>query len=268
MDSIFSLGRFRFKLLSSDSLLLESIGSVFLLDNGLEKSAMQIIDLDRPFDIVPNWSSLVPAPTEFELIRLIVRLALDRHRDCFWMDAATVVSPDGHVVLIAGPSHSGKSTAAMALSFGLNWKVISEDITLLDVSSLSLIPFASPLSAREGTLERIHRATGAQLGRLIGGEWLNLGCHADGSSHSKIDFAYILPKTDGTVDEQFGVKQISLADFVRHLVPISNILHLPSGLESVMDLLSSARCFGIEGGNLNERLDCIVTACQSQLAKK
>lgn len=267
MDTTFLLGRFSFRLKSSDLALLEALTKLFPKTN-LEHKTTQVIDLDNPRDIISNWSNVVPKPEGFEIIRLIVRKALDNHQDCLWMDAATLVSPQGKTILIAGPSHSGKSTAAIALAYGKAWSVLSEDITLIDAGSGAFLRFASPLSIRAGSIEKVKIATGVAVGTPVDTEWLELGHLASTKAEIKrIDFLYFLPKTDPNTDEPFQVDRISVNEAVRKLLPLSNILHLSTGLEIITTALASAQCHTVKGGCLSERVGLITNNCDSVMTR-
>src|ERR1700722_506057 len=86
-------------------------------------------------------------------IRGLLTHILKRHLGCIWIDAAALIAPNGKKVLIVGQSGAGKSTTTMALALRYGWKVLGEDLVLLDQKTDQIINFASPFSLKKGTRE-------------------------------------------------------------------------------------------------------------------
>lgn len=229
-------------------------------NDNVDKEPLSLIDIDLPLDIVPGWDEIVSEASGLEIVRLIVRRALNHHEGYLWFDAAMLVSPSGKVVLIAGASHAGKSTAAAALAFGLNWKVLAEDVALIEPRNKVITPFASPISLREGSLERIARATGVTPGPVIGFEWVPLKGHLHYEQVPfNIDLAIELAVTNPLTDQPIAVASVSNSSFIHFLLPLCNALHLPNGIELLDESLQKARCYRLDGGSLGDRLNFIAS---------
>lgn len=258
MNQSYRLGDFCFQIKSADQKLSDCIGSLLesykvIID--IDQYPLSLIDIDLPLDIVPGWDEVVSEASGLEIVRLIVRRALNYHENFLWFDAATLVSPTGKVVLIAGASHSGKSTASTALAFGHDWKVLAEDVSLVDPALKQLKTFASPLSLREGSLERIKKATGILPGPVIGGEWIAINKHLnDKSIQFKIDLAVELAVTDPGRDEPMTINAVTTQSFLQSLLPLCNAIHLKDGIDLLDEGLKGAACYRINGGSLDQRL--------------
>ncbi len=259
MTKSYRLGDFCFQLKSSNRQLCDRIGSLLERDKvDGDDDPLSVIDIDAPLAIVSDWEEVVSEAEGLEIIRLIVRRALNRHHDYLWLDAATLVSPSGKTVLIAGPSHSGKSTAATALAFAFGWKILAEDVSLVEPKSKQLKTFASPLSLRAGSLERIRVATGVLPGPIVGSEWISISDHlAENSIDFRIDLAIALSVTDSNTDEPLTTDAVSAQAFIHPLLPLCNALHIDQGIELLDESLKNSLCFRVKGGSLAERLQFI-----------
>ncbi|HEY9679224.1 MAG TPA: hypothetical protein V6C76_14540 [Drouetiella sp.] len=268
MTKSYRLGNYRFQIKSSDKALSTSIGSLFEeYSIDVDKDPLSLIDIDLPLNIVPGWDEVVAEASGLEIVRLIVRRALNYHHDFFWLDAATLVSPTGKLVLIAGPSHSGKSTAATALAFGHGWKLLAEDVSLVDPSNHRLIPFSSPLSLREGSLERIKKATGVLPAPVVGDEWIAMKNHLHANTIDfKLDLAIALDVTDGQHDDILSTTEVTPLKLMHSLLPLCNAIHLNNGIELLEQSLAKATCYKVSGGSLKERLQFIAGCTGEKLS--
>jgi hypothetical protein len=255
----YRLGEFCFQLKSSNQQLCDCIGSLLERHEvDVDRDPLSLIDIDLPLVIVPGWEEIVSEASGLEIIRLIVRRALNYHHDYLWFDAATLVSPSGKVVLIAGPSHSGKSTAATALAFAFGWKILAEDVSLVDPRTKQVKTFASPISLRTGSLERIRSATGVLPGPVVGSEWVPISDHINEKLVDfNIDLSIALSVTDSNSDLPLTTSAVPAQSFIHSLLPLCNALHLNNGIELLDDALKNSVCFRIMGGSLAERLHFI-----------
>ncbi|HEY9679197.1 MAG TPA: PqqD family protein [Drouetiella sp.] len=198
-------------------------------------------------------------------LRELFNHMLKRHFIHIWLDAASLVSPGGKKLLIAGKSSSGKSTTSMALALSFNFKVLSEDITLIDPNTDAIVNFASPFSLKAGTIDLLQRTFGIELGDPYFGEWIPLGEASYGKNVQAPYDAALLFELDK--NEGFKTDPITPSDFTRHLLPYSNFVKKEGALEKFMGYLPADRCFHIVNGSLEERIAKIGEIIGEQITK-
>ena len=180
---------------------------------------------------------------------------LKRHHDCMWLDAGCLIAPNGKKILFVGRSGAGKSTTTMALALAYDWKVIAEDILLIDIHQNRLITFGGPFSLKEGTLELLWNSIGRVPDPILNGEWSPLGAMAAPTeTEARFDFAIVL-----FAGSAMSVSPISSIEFLRNCLPLSNILRITGAGEKLVDYVSAGSCLEIEGGTLKERLNFILS---------
>lgn len=203
-----------------------------------------------------NYDNLVEFPANERNVRSIINQVLAYHSDCLWFDAACLLSPEGKRILISGGSGSGKSTTSMALVFGLGWKVYSEDVTLIDPAKDVILSFASPFSLKTGTLEILEASLQVVPKPICLGEWLPPGENAIAETCA-VKFEMVLLFENAKASGTLECAEISASDYVRRLLPISNLIHKDGAPEKVTEYIGCAKCFQIRGGTLCERLEKI-----------
>ncbi len=78
---------------------------------------------------------------------------------------AGVVERDGRAIVIPGPPGSGKSTLCAGL-VARGWRLLSDELAMIDPGTLELIPVPRPLSLKNESIEVIREfAPGLKLGR-------------------------------------------------------------------------------------------------------
>jgi hypothetical protein len=239
VSEVRKLGRFSFVLQGADKELTDQLSALFP-QSGEDNGAPNIVQL-----------------TDGD-VRTVVNQALRYHDGCLWIDAAALISPNGKKVLIAGASHSGKSTSTVALALIRNWKVLSEDITLFDPLTDKLLSFASPFSLKPGTADRL-RANACIPPRLFMNEWISMeGMMAEGEQSPQLDLAFAFRHlADPSAPGSLELGELSPTEFVHCLLPISNLLHVNGLADKMVSYLSRSRCFALGGGSITERLDLI-----------
>lgn len=70
---------------------------------------------------------------------------------------AAVLERDGHALVLPAPSGSGKSTLCAGLAFH-GWRLLSDELTLIDPGDLSVTPLPRPISLKNASIEVIARA--------------------------------------------------------------------------------------------------------------
>lgn len=194
-------------------------------------------------------------------LRSLQNFILEKHRGLIWLDAGCLINKSGKKLLIVGISGAGKSTTTMALALGYGWKVIAEDILLIDLNSDRLITFGAPFSLKPGTFQLLKDNVGAVPAPIFGEEWAPLGDLASYETNpAHFEFAIVFGATAKPA-LPLSVKQVSTGIYLRQILSISNILRLKGASEKMFEYLDGALCFTITGGSLRERLDHILEHC-------
>jgi hypothetical protein len=190
-------------------------------------------------------------------VRAVIREVLAFHRDCRWIHAACLRSPEGRTVLIAGLSGAGKSTTAAALALGFGWKVLADDLTLIDRATNAIVAFATPISLKGPAPMLLREAIGRAPGPLVLGEWFRIDeLYATEACPAEFDLLVHLRRVNGS--HGFNHAPCSAAEYTRLLLPSSSVLHDAGGPDGFAEAVGSAACHWVTGGNLSERLNLIL----------
>ncbi len=226
-----------------------------------DASADFLEDLDA---LLPKYSvesnekvESIPAVTDF---RSLQNYIFKRHDGCLWLDAALLITPQGKNVLIVGKSGAGKSTTAMALALAYDWKIASEDILLIDTLTNKALTFGAPFSLKIGTAALLQKTVNITPQPILKNEWFPLGkMVAPWTTDAHFDFSFVFVATNFSA--ALNVKEITTGDFLRAVMPVSNVLRTPGYSDKLLEYISPGRCFDVVNGTLRERLDLILRLC-------
>jgi hypothetical protein len=258
-QSTFALGRFVFQLRSADRQFLDAVSRMLPRTESANKpdTAAQIIDLDAPFvsadlktvDLIGQGPAIA--------IGCIMDKALRFHEEDVWFDAALIENDEGQLVVLAGASHSGKTTLALAMNMAAGWKLVSEDMILIDAGARKVIPFARPLGLRAGTVERIRAATNRtpETRHLLDCWYFDPEAYDLKPPRDAIAAALVLAPLNADEPGDLTLTKISVGECIRKFLPMSNLIHRPEALDVLDALLADARCFVVQGGDLKSRVE-------------
>jgi len=190
-------------------------------------------------------------------LRTLQNQIYEMHDDCLWMDAGCLLTPDGKKVLIIGRSGAGKSTTTMALALAYDWKVLAEDILLIDYKKDILITFGAPFSLKPGTLELLQDSIGRVPEPIINGEWSPLGpmvAPRDLKAHFDVSLVF----TRDREHPSHKITELSPAEFLRKCLPVSNVLRMKGAGEKLLEYVSKGVCVEIADGTVRERVNKIL----------
>jgi len=217
----------------------------------LENLIPQVTDAELNADEVPEISMGC-----IQDVRELINHVLKKHPNCIWVDAACAVSPFGPKVLLSGQSGAGKSTMAMALALGFHWKVLSEDITLIDVERDEIVNFASPFSFKAGTAELLANTVNADIKDLILNEWMPQDWRNAGSN-SLTPFDIVVHLEKGDSPDELVSSKLSHSDYIRKLMPLSNVARKKGATDKLIQYLGTAQVYQVAGGTLQQRINFI-----------
>lgn len=108
-----------------------------------------LLDGERPFEPLPK--NQAPALFEWGINWII---AASCH---FWFTIhAASLERNGQVVILPAPPGSGKSTLCAGLVFN-GWRLLSDELTLLDVASLEAQALARPINLKNASIDIIRK---------------------------------------------------------------------------------------------------------------
>jgi HprK-related kinase A len=118
------------------------------------------------FDGRPPFHPL-PADQAFPVLEWGLNWCVSTHCHQYLMVHAAVVERSGGALLLPGPPGSGKSTLCAGL-VSRGWRLLSDELMLLDPASGYIVPLPRPISLKNGAIELIrHFAPGAVLGPIV-----------------------------------------------------------------------------------------------------
>lgn len=252
--STYHLGRFIFSIENCDADYLEEIDGV-----------------------VPHYAG-PPLPEESVLsvktactkdLREIFGHLAKRHPDCIWINAAYLMSPAGKKVLFSGAPGAGRTTLIMALVLGHGWKLVNTDWLLLDLGADLVIPFLTPFPYKPETLELLQTSIGKQPETKFAYGWaskkefwspLDQSHIAQSGWDLELDFGFYLETQTGENDGA-ALQKIEPSQFLRKLLPISNMLRRPESLEILNTRFSGAQIFDLKTGNLEQTIAAVLETC-------
>jgi energy-coupling factor transporter ATP-binding protein EcfA2 len=267
LSKVLQFGNYQFQVQAESEQLVGIIEGVFTQaesNTGRQNPEIICEQLYEP-EIGCGDDKKTPQEAECLTITHLLNKLYARHAGCLWIDAATLRAPDGKLVLLAGPSFSGKTTLAMAMALAKQWTIISQDITLIDPVLNVVVPCPAPINIRTGASEML-----SKLGHLPRISLGQQGWFFDQSLYlmqpTKAEFTALLTLVpfEETIEEaaaerygDLSIEQLSLAEFIRSILPYSNLLRLRHHVSTLQDAGKQAQCLRIEGGELKERMELL-----------
>jgi hypothetical protein len=161
------------------------------------------------------------------------------------------------LVLLAGASHAGKTTLSVAVARKLGWKLLSEDLVVIDPSLRRIVPFIHPLSLRPGAQELVAEATGLRPMSLYLERWLACqNLFYKGENVSPRFSLSILIERD-VINPILSLTVASSCEFLRALLPLSNALHIDNGPGKLKSSFDTGQCYILRNGSVAERLEIL-----------
>jgi len=175
---------------------------------------------------------------------------------------AAVVEKNGQAVILPGQPGAGKSTLCAAL-VGRGWRLLSDEMAMIDLTSTELIPIVRPVSLKN---ESISIISGFVPDVVMGESFLDT---SKGTvAHMKPPLASVQNaslRTKGRwvvfpqfrQDSSISVESISRAKAVLDLAKNAfnyNVLGA-RGFEKLCDLVEACDCFRLEYSHLDEAID-------------
>jgi hypothetical protein len=187
---------------------------------------------------------------------------LKQHHGLIWILGASLMSPDGRKLLILGAPYGGKTTAVLTLVFRCSWKVLSEDVTLIDPGTNEIINFAAPLALKPGTIELVKEAASIVPGPVESDRWIPLREHSLGRNvKTPFDLALYLDLSGG--QDKLSCEKMPVNEYVRAMLQTSNLISMPGSVDKIYEYVRGDSCYRITAGSIQQRLKAILQLCDA-----
>lgn len=261
-ENIYILGSRVYQLQSRNKDLLNLLQKLLPRYDGNDQPLIEQaerIDLDGPLAIRGLDEHLFAEEDPTIALVYLLDRALAEHAGYLWIDASALLTPHGKLVLVSGPSHSGKTTLTLAAALAHNWKILAEDIVLIDLETGMLAPFARPLSLRADTAEKIKSATGMDPGCFILDGWLTAKeWYSLKAVPAKFDIAIDLAVTQKDSTTSLNITSATTGEFMRNLITHSNALRYDQGVNKLSQAFESASLYFLSEGTPAERIKMLM----------
>ena len=119
------------------------------------------------FDGMQPFAPL-PGDQGFAMLEWGLNWCVSSHCHQYLIVHAAVLERGGRALILPAPSGSGKSTLCAGLVFGGGWRLLSDELALIDPASGHVVPLPRPVSLKNASIDLIHAfAPSAQFGEAI-----------------------------------------------------------------------------------------------------
>jgi HprK-related kinase A len=174
---------------------------------------------------------------------------------------SAVLEKDGHAVILPAPPGSGKSTLCAALMLD-GWRLLSDEMALLDPTTGHLTPFPRPVSLKNESIDVIRErapsvATGPVARDTMKGHVVHV--KATDASHARSQVTavpawVVFPRFVHGSDLQVEVRPKSRALVELASNSFNHHVHGKQGFEMLADLVDRCPCFDFRYGDLDQAL--------------
>jgi HprK-related kinase A len=202
----------------------------------------------------------LPAAQAFPLLEWGLNWCVTAHCHQFLILHAAVVERGGRAALLPAPPGSGKSTLCAAL-VAHGWRLLSDELALIDLDSRRLVPFPRPISLKNQSIDAIARfSPGASMSEVVRDTQKGSVAHLQppaGSVHASQTTAlpaWIVAPTFRAGQRTALAPLPQSVTFMRLVDCAFNYhIHGRRGFDALGDLVAGSRCLDFSyGGNLDD----------------
>lgn len=108
------------------------------------------------FDGEPALAPL-PLSQGYPMLEWGLNWCVSSHCDQYLILHAAVLARDGRALLLPAPSGSGKSTLCAGLVYGGGWRLLSDELALIEPASGRVVPMPRPVSLKNESIDLLRR---------------------------------------------------------------------------------------------------------------
>jgi len=112
----------------------------------IEPQVVFHFDGEQPFTPLPGDQG-------FAMLEWSLNWCVASHCHQYLIVHAAVLERGGRALVLPAPSGSGKSTLCAALVFGGGWRLLSDELALIDLSRGHLLPLPRPMSLKNASID-------------------------------------------------------------------------------------------------------------------
>lgn len=257
-------GNCRFSVKAEDDALVATIEALFsgaVVDNAEGNQTATEVVMEELMQAHRGQAiDQTPQEIECQTISNLLNHLYAQHASCLWISSACLCTPDGKLVLLAGPSYCGKTTIAVALALTRKWKIVSQDITLIDPVLKVVLPCQAPINIRDGArkmLIDIGHSPGKAFG--VHGWFFDQELYLRRSVSAKFAAAVMIVPFDQLTEDNsdISVEELSASAFIREILPWSNLLRYGDKISVLQEAIEGAHCVKWQGGQLSQRVELL-----------
>jgi HprK-related kinase A len=184
------------------------------------------------------------------------------HCHQYLMLEAAALEREGRALILPGSSGAGKSTLCAALVYRGGWRLLSDQVVLIEPGSGRLVPLPRPVGLKNESIELIRSfAPGASLGDVVVDKatrqrLAHVCLPADGVRMDQtmpVPAWVVMPKYRGGTVTELAVASRART-FMRLIDNAFNYeVHARKGFAALADLIDRSACFSFEyGGDLQD----------------
>jgi HprK-related kinase A len=133
-----------------------SIGPPATVRRWVGKQAVFRFDGAQPF-------APLPIAHGFPVLEWGLNWCVSNHCHQYLIVHAAVLEREGRALLLPAPSGSGKSTLCAGLAFGGGWRLLSDEMALIEPTSGHVVPLPRPVSLKNASIDVIREFSPAAL---------------------------------------------------------------------------------------------------------
>lgn len=181
---------------------------------------------------------------------------------------AAVLARNGQALMLPGFPGAGKSTLCASLALCDGWRLLSDELAILDPADVQLIPHPRPISVKNRAIDIVADFPGARLGPVYHdtrkGSVAHLACPpsalVEASARARVAWV-VFPRFDATAAPHFEPVSRNEAFALIGEQSFNQERMGERGFEALCSLLDGARCFEIGYRSTAEGLEMVREIC-------